>query len=227
MNSYLTQDELLNFYPNTSEYAPEQIDMALTNSYSMINSFLDGNYNIPVVGQDGVIPGIVKVMQSRFAQYLLEFTNNGWSNELQNLLDNTIVLCKGLGANELLISEVSTTGQEVGWNLIDSTLTLGKVFIEGEAPELETTYTFTMTENSVPSGLYYVADTEWEVVRSDSASVLYTLTGNYEWQDVDGYLRVRLDGQFMYGETFKVKGVPSTADIKSINPIIKQSTVMY
>ena len=224
MNSYLTQDELLNFYPLTSQYDPEQITIALETSYSMVNSFLDGAYNIPVVGSDGVIPGIVKVIQSRFAQYILEFSNNGWSQELQNLFDNTATVCKGLGANELLISEVATTSAEIGWSVTSTNLSLGKVWVDGEAPELETEYTFTC----VTSGTNYVADTSWEVVRSDSNTVLYTITGDFDWQDVgDGYLLVRFDGQFVSGETFKVLGVPDTFDVKSTNPVVKQSTIYY
>ena len=222
MNSYLTADELLNFYPPTSQYEPEQITLALTTSFSLVNSFLDSTVPTPVTTVP--VPGILQIVQSRFAQYVLEHTNNGWSQELQNLFDSTIVMCKGLSSQELLISEISTTNQELGWNLTDSTLTIGKVFVDGTAPDVETEYTFTMTV----SGTQYVADTEWDVTRSDSATTLYTIAGSYDWQDVgDGYLQIRFDGQFIGGETFKVTGIPETLDVVSTQPIIKQSTIYY
>lgn len=222
MTSYITADELLNFYPLTSDYAPEQITIALNTSFSLVNSFIDSSVPTPV--STTPVPGILKIVQSRFAQYVLEHTNNGWSQELQNLFDSTAEMCRKLGANELLISEISTTAQELGWNIISSTLsTTGRIFVAGESPELETYYTF---ENTV-SGLNYVADTQWDVTRSDSSTVLYTITGDYDWQDVDGYLSIRFDGQFTGGETFIVKGVPITSDIKSTSPVIKQSTIYY
>jgi len=225
VQTYISIDEAYNLYPSTSEYEAEQQASALQVSFSLVNSFLDGTLNVPVVMEDGSIPGILKIVQARFFQWVLESANSGWSQEIQNLFDSTSEMCRKLGANELLISEVSTTGVQLGWNLIDSNLTIGKVFIDGTAPELETTYLFECTT----SGTNYVADTEWQVTRSDSATVLYTLAGSYDWQDVDpdGYLQIRFDGQFIGGETFTVKGVPEDVNVVSTNPIIKQSEVYY
>lgn len=221
--SYITMDEAYNLYPNTEEYAPEQQESALQTSFSLVNSFLDGSYNVPVVMTDGNVPGILKIAQARFLQWVLEHSNHGWSQELDNLFNSTAEMCRKLGANELLISEVATTGQELGWNITSTDFDLGKVFVSGVAPEIETDYTFTMTV----SGTHYVADTEWNVVRSDSATIVYNITGDYEWQDVDGYLQIRFDGQFIGGETFSVKGVPDTSNVTSNKPIIKQSTIYY
>jgi len=223
VTTYITMDEATNFYPNTTEYEAEQQVAALATSFSLVNSFLDSSLNVPVIVQDGSVPGILKVVQARFLQWVLESGNHGWSQELQSLFDSTAEICRKLGANELLVSEVSTTSSEIGWNVIESNLTLGKVWVEGVAPELETEYTFTCTT----SGTNYVADTEWEVTRTDSDTVLYTLTGDFDWQSVDDYLYVRFDGQFLSGETFTVLGVPDTFDVKSINPVIKQSTINY
>jgi len=225
VTSYLTIDEAYNLYPSTSEYEAEQQDAALQTSFSLVNSFLDGALNVPVVVEDNSVPGILKIVQVRFLQWVLESANHGWSEEVQALFDATAEMCRKIGANELLISEVSITANEIGWNVVESSTTLGKVFVWGYAPDVETTYEFTCTV----SGTNYVADTEWEVTRSDSADILYTLTGNFDWQivDTDGYLYIRFDGQFVGGEGFTVKGVPYTANTKSINPVIKQSEVEY
>lgn len=223
VTTYITLDEAYNLYPPTSEYEAEQQTTAQQTSFSLVNSFLDGTLNVPVVMEDGQIPGILKIVQARFMQWVLESANHGWSQEIQSLFDSTAELCRKIGANELLISEVSIGASEIGWNVIDSVITLGKVFVDGDSPDVETTYIFTCTT----SGTNYVADTSWEVTRTDSDTILYTLTGAYDWQSVDSLLYVRFDGKFLSGETFTVKGVPFTLDIKSTNPVIKQSTVYY
>ena len=223
VTSYITMDEAYNLYPPTEEYEAEQQTAALETSFSLVNSFLDGTMNVPVIMVEGSVPGILKIVQARFLQWVLESANHGWSEEIQNLFDSTSEMCRKIGADELLVSEVSTTASEIGWNIIDSSTLLGTVYVDGAPPELETTYTFTCTV----SGTNYVADTTWDVVRSDSDTVLYSLVGSYDWQLVDDYLYVRFDGQFTGGESFVVRGIPYTADVKSTKPVIKQSSVYY
>ncbi len=225
VTSYITMDEAVLLYPNVNDFDAEQQEIALETSFSMVNSFLDGNLNIPVIMQDGEIPAVLKVSQARFFQWVLEHSNQrGWTEELQNLHDFTAEFLSKLGANELLISEVVTSPSEVGWNVVDTSLTLGKVFVLGLAPAVQTEYTFACTH----SGTQYVADSTFDVTRSDSSSVLYSLTGSFDWQQVDSesYLYVRFDGQFLSGEGFTVKGMPNK-NVVSTKDIIQQSSLLY
>lgn len=220
--TYITIDEAILLYPTATEYEPEQQQLALNISYSMVNSFLDSTMKLPAISVIEETPGILKTAQVRFFQWVLESSNHGWSEELQNLHDHTAELCRKITANELIVSEIQTTQQEIGWNIIQSAITMGQIYIDGEAPEYNTHYTFKV----ISTGTNYVADSVFQIKRSDSDEVYKIINGSYDWQSIDE-LEIRFDGQFIENESFVIVGVPNSFNVVSAQPIIKQSTVLY
>jgi hypothetical protein len=224
MNSYLTLDETLLFYPNASEYASEQQAIALETSYSLVNSFLDSTLTLPAIDEGGNIPGILKLMQSRFYQYILESSNHGYSDELKKLFDATAETLNKITQNELIVSEVQITAKEIGWNISENNLTAGQVFVSGDAPLEVNNFVFTV----ISTGTTFVADAIFEVKRSDSDIVFSTINGDFDWQVVGiSYLNIRFDGQFTSGETFSVRGTPNTKEVVSPRPVFQQVEVYY
>jgi hypothetical protein len=207
-----------------ADYDPEQQSNALSVSFSFVNSYLDSTLNVPAILVDGSVPAILKVLQSRFYQWVLETSNHGWSQELQNLYDSISESCRKITLNEILVSEIQITSQEIGWNIVDGNCAAGQVFVSGNAPLEVNNLVFTV----VSTGTTYVADTIFETKRSDSNAVFATINGDFDWQVVGvSYLNIRFDGQFTSGETFSVKGVPDTLNVVSSKLIIQQSSVLY
>ena len=67
------------------------------------------------------------------------------------------------------------------------------------------------------------------VTRRDQEETYATVTADYDWAYpiTTEYLQMRFDGQFTAAQTFTVKGTPSSANIVSTNPVIRQSTLLY
>ena len=222
MNSYLTLDEASKFFHNANEYNTDQQQLALDASYSLVNSFLSSNIPLPAITSDGKIPGILKLQQAKFFQYVLEFSNQGQTEELQQLFDKTAEFLAKLTKNELLISEVQTTAIEIGWNIQDTTLTKGEIFVKGVPPEDKTTFRF------VCSTAGYTASAKFNIYRSDSDQVYGTITGSYDWQVVGiSNLYIRFDGQFDFDEEFVITGIPYTQKKASAKAQFQQSEIIY
>lgn len=227
LTTYVTETEAALHFENASEYTSAQRAAALISSFSMVNSFLSAVINLPAIGSDGTIPGLLKIAQSRFYQWTLESANQGWTQELQNLYDFNAELLSKLTNNELLISEIQNTAKDVGWVVKSTTASDGHVFVRGSAPAVFTELTFTVTS----SGTNYVNNSgvTFSVKRRDRNATYGTLTADYDWKTplADEFLEIRFDGQFTADETFTIKGTPSTVDIASTNPVIQQSTLLY
>lgn len=222
IKSYITIDEARLLYPNLDDYEPEQIQIALDASFSLVNSFLDATIKIPAIDNAGGIPYILKIHQAKFFQYVLEGTNIGYSDELKNLYDATAAQLKQITVNELIVSEIQTTSVEIGWNVVDYKSAAGKVYVDGTPPP----YNYSLNFKCITGG--YPQETKWDVYRSDSDEVFVTVNGSFEWTSVENTgLLFRLDGQFVIDDGFTVQGIPDTKNIVSAKPIIKQSTIQY
>ena len=226
LTSYITEAEGALHFPSASEYSAAQRTEALETSFSMVNSFLNSTVNLPAIAEDGTIPGLLKVGQVRFYQWILESANQGWTEDGQALHDNNAEFLSKLTNNELLISELQDTARDIGWTLQATDVTDGYVYIKGYPPAVETELIFTVSS----SGTKYIATDEvtFTVKRRDTEGTYATFTADYDWVQPIGteYIELRFDGQFTADETFTVKGIPSTSDIASTNQVIKQSTLL-
>ena len=200
MTSYITQAEALKLYPQIADYQQEQIDLALTTSYSLVNSFLNNTLPIPAVTEKGEIPGVIKMIQLRFMQWVLESSNQGYTDELQLLYDKTADMAKSLTKNEI-VSEIENTGPDLGFNILDKQLSEGSVYLHG-TPIENVIYRFVVTTEG------YADTVEFDVYKSNSAAVFMHIKGSsLTWQSVEELL-VRMDGNFSAGEEFTIRGIP-------------------
>lgn len=224
MNTYIKLDEALTLFPHGREYDPEQQSKALEGSFSLVNSFLPSNIKVPVIQDDGKTPAILQIFQVKFFQWILETSNQGYTDELNNLYNATSEALGKLTTNELLISEATITTPEIGWSIIENSVTGGSVFVQGVADVLPYTLTFTVSS----TGVNYADTTVFEVKKSNSDTVIGTITGSSDYQTVlNTTLGIFFDGQFANGEYFKVKNLPETKQIISNNPVIQQSDIYY
>ena len=227
LTSYITNAELLLHFPNASEYSSDQITEALTTSFSMVNSFLSAIINLPAIGSSGEIPGLLRIGQVRFAQYILESSNQGWTQELQNLHNHTAEYLSKLTNNEVLISEITNTQKDVGWVVQSTTASSGHIFTRGASPTVFTELTFTVTS----TGTNYVFNgaVTFDVKRRDRSATYTEIVANYDWKFPISTenIEIRFDGQFTEDEVFTIKGTPKTVSLSSTNQVIQQSTLLY
>lgn len=226
MDTYLSASDALLLFPNDAEYGTDVKAKALTLSYSMVNSFLDPVIKVPAVNSDGSIPGIIQVHQSKFYQWILESANHGWSEELQNLHDATRDALKMITEQDIFVSEVQVSASEIGWLMVDNTLTSGKVFIydlTGYEPVQEITYKFVVTTAGYAD---LVILTYYGPNSATALGTVEGLDGDYV-QVGSTNLYIRLSGLFIDSEEFNIKGIPQPEIVASNKNQLQQSVLLY
>ena len=223
MYSYISSSYLQLMYPASIDYSNNLIEGSLSESFSLINGALNPAIKTPVVGDNGESPSILKNVQVRLCQYILNNSDNGYTEENQNLFDRTMDFIKGVKNEDLSISETMLFKKEIGWSIIDNNNINGKIFVKGNSPLLETVFNVCCASGG------YVADAGFEIKRSDKFSIYTTHTGSYDWETLytgsDVY--IRFDGQFTSGSKFTILGNPDTNVIESYKPTIQQSTIYF
>ena len=225
ITTYLTDAEALNAFPQLGDYTATQQTQFLAESFGLTNSFVMPAIPVPVVLSDGSSPAILAVLQSRFLRWLCESSNQGQTEELQELYDSTVLMVQSLHENELMLPGAQVTQLEIGWNITNSTIASGQVYVTGVPPTLNTVITGLITS----VGQNYQDAITVALTRTDSSTALTTLTNpGREWQAVDGSnLQVRFEGMFTEDESFTVTGIPDTDNVVSTKNIIKQVELAY
>lgn len=217
MNRYLTPGELEILYPQSAEFTSQQVDAALKQSVSLVDSFLDTKLT-PLVskrfteaGQD--YPGILKMCQVNFARYVCEMINNGWTEELQLLYDNTANVLQKVTANELNIPDYNVKESDVGWRVVHiETSGPGFCEVRGSAPTVTQMHTIT-----------FITPTTYSIYRDDGTTLVASATVNYAWKSpftgvtfpsTDSYgdtFEIRFSGSWTTGNRIYIKGTPPEA----------------
>lgn len=240
LQSYLSTTEATERFPGDADYTNAQKASALAQSYSLVNSYLDSKLKVPVLGRwDGettqTAPGVLKISQGMFYQWLLQTSNVGYPEEMESLFKQTVELVKGVTANELSIPEAMTFTDEVGWHIAKVTQAaggtgLGGVWVRGAAPAVMTHLRIVVngiiTGGETPSegAGGYVGDSAFTftIYRSDDATALSTLNvPYYEWHSYAAgncTFELRWDGSWLKDSELRLVGVPESAvDQPTIN----------
>jgi len=184
-----------------ANYETSQIQQSVSMSFSMVNSYLSAGIKVPAISDDGSIPGVLKHCQQRFINYLLDYNSNSQRDENEKNFNQTVTLLKGIGLNELNISEVKDSVADIGWNLIDSNCTLGSMEIRGLC-NLDTEYTLTCNLAG------YAGTATFSVLRKDNTSQngINTHFDWYSWNDNFNQFEYRFDGYFTLNQYIVIRG---------------------
>lgn len=223
ITTYISAADLAVRFADT-DYTAAQRTEALEGSFGLVNSYISAEVRIPAIGPDGTVPEVLKHIQWKFYMYILQTMNQGHTEELTELFNETVEMCRQIQQNDLIVNEVQVTESQIGWNLLEGTSTDGLVYIKGTPPVLETEYVVTATSANDS----YTADATFSVTRSDLAAAVATLTGSREWQPVDGNFSIRFDGKFDLGDTWTIKGIPDNLDkIQKQSSVFKTVSLIY
>jgi hypothetical protein len=207
MNSYITLTEANRLYPLAADYSSSLQGDALSASYGLVNSFVSSELRIPAISPDGQSPSILKIAQLKFYKYILEFSNMGQTDENQELYDKTAEMLSKITQNELTVPDVQTFPTDIGWHLINQSIANGSAFIRGGYPSVRTQ----VNVNFYHTGSAYPTASYMKFVRTDSDSVIATMTGSYDWASLtldDVSVELRYDGKFSASDSFGILGIP-------------------
>lgn len=224
MRTYLTEAEFLLLYPDGYQYEPEQISQSIEESFSLVNQFINPAINTPAINKDGSIPGCLKTYQRQFTQYLLEYSNTGYTDELKNLWDSVSDKLTKITEKQIFVSELQIAQNELGYNLSDGSFASGSIYVKG-IPSFNESFKVTSLTSS------FVEGSSFEFVRSDSEQVYATIDGSFsEWQTVEtSSLSVRFDGQFFISESVTLTGIADepTNKITTTGDSIQQQSIAF
>lgn len=231
MTTYITSSEMSLFYTDYSEHSAEIQAEALSSSYSLVNSFLNPEVKIPYVAPwDGVsqsiegVPAILKIAQAQFCQYLCQFSNLGYTEELQSQYEATADMLRGIQEGELGIPGSSISEAQLGWTLASQTTASSSGYVHILNPGYYPYNYYQTVEvviDSTTSGLQPYHGTfnpttyATYKTRRPNISSSYQETGlkaDNQWQTItDGGPTISFEGFFDEGDVFIFKGVPTNA----------------
>lgn len=242
ITTYITPAEAQLYFSNFADYGTDPTlavlsdrqTLALTASFGLVNSYISSKLSVPVVGEwDGAstiaAPEPLKMAQAQFCQYLLEFGNVGFTDELDKLHKSIIATLRAITQNELVVNQSEIFDAQVGWHIVSRTNSAnGGVEIRGTPPLNKSFYRLVcgslQTTTQYPSGIRVTG------YRSDSATARQTnVTADwYTWQVFDSAFEIRFDGQWATSWEVLVSGVPESA-VNSAAPtnVLKQSDIAY
>jgi len=233
LQTYITSTEANYYFPNDTDYDVAIRANALSASFGLVNSFINPAVKIPAIGfWDGEstidAPHILKLAQGQFYRYILQSSNDGYNQELEEMYTSISNKLRGLQQNEISIPTAQTYSHDVGWSIVEKNITnsLGDMEIDytSPAPLYKRFYNVVVTASGYANTLTY------NVYRDDSASILESHTGTYStWTIIDNSFSIRFMGYLNTNDNFRVAGIPST-EINSSNtagPVIKQGPVAY
>lgn len=244
ITTYITAAEAQSYFTSFKDYGDDPTlaalsdrqTLALTASFGLVNSYISSKLAVPVVGEwDGAstifAPEPLKMLQAQFAQYLLEFGNVGYTEELNNLYQSVVAQCRAITQNELVVNQAEVFESQVGWHITSRTNSAnGGVYVRGTPPVLKEFYTLSCGAGQVatayPSGIYLVAKN----AKSNSAITGFSnLNQNwYEWQTIDGKFQIRFDGQWATAWEVLITGVPEEmVNAAAPTNTLKQSDLRY
>ena len=222
LTTYITTTEANYYYPNDDQFSAGERTNALNTSFGLVNSFINPELKIPVIGVwDGVsninAPHVLKLAQGQFYKYLLQFSREGYKDELEQFFQAVADKLRGLKQNEIAIPTAQTFSHEVGWHITEKNITnsLGdmELFWSSPAPSYRRFYNLVVTASGYADALTY------DVYRDDSSAVLESHTGTYDsWVTIDNSFQIRFMGYLNTNDNFRVVGVPNSDVNASTEP---------
>lgn len=241
ITSFITSIELAYFYPQSTDYTTDEINNALSGSCGLVMSYLNSNLSLtPPYEKDGngSYPEILKINQAQFARWILETSNVGYTDELQNLYNATADVVGKISQNEITIPSVKHYGTETGWKIskIINSGSLGYAYLKaGQVPTSPTQYKLVCT--SVGTNYVDSNAVTFNVYTDYSASPICTCTATYLYNNIiSNYsgtisfdsLDMMFIGQWTNGDIIYVNGVP--AEMVNANKddlTLKQGYILY
>lgn len=224
MIGFLTDTEFELFYPQAIDYDATTKANALSGSAGLVNSYLNTTLKVP---EGDKSPYILKIAQSQFARYILEFGNVGETDDVRNMYNNTADMVKAITQNELSIPTVTNYPGTVGFNIVErSVASTGYITIRDGSPNNVCNYKLLCTTGGqVASG-----NVRFSVFRDDNidsalvTNVEVSLIYNNVLRDYSGTLyiddlEVSFSGQFTSGDYFIISAVP----YESINETVEDN----
>jgi len=229
ITTYVTDAQMSLFYSEWEDHSVDVQAEALTSSYGMVNAFLNPVVQIPYTppwnGTDQTIegvPAILKTCQARFAQWIAQSANVGYTDELQELYDSTVEILRGIQAGELGIPGTSISEEQTGWAVTAQSCASGTVHIlNPDAYYHSTPWTVELVMDHATSGLLPYHST---FNSSSYASYKYRFPNiSTDWQQTgqaadnqwvtipDASLTISFEGSFNPNETFIIRGIPKNA----------------
>lgn len=245
IKTYASLTELATMYTQTNDYTTNEKENAQQMSFDLVNSFISSEITIPYSpafdGEGSRIPGILKVIQSKFFQYLLETSNIGYTEESQKLYDATVKMCQKLTQNEMTLPGVTHNSKDLGFkitelNCVDAK---GNLYIQGGCyANLPVFYKIVITH----SGTVRSGNVTYSVYRSDDLSIplCTSQVAKYTYAPLIGTsalpanvytidtVMVAFDGEWTIDDFIWIEGQPYTSQnqVQKITTI-KQGVVWY
>ena len=210
---YITDSELQVMFPQAADFSSEQRENAINQSGNMVMAYIRTELH-PIVQanlETGNFPYILKMAQLQFARYVLEFSNVGYTEELDNLYKSTADICAKITKNELNIPGESHNSKDLGWQIVNVTVADSSAFAEarGGVPQVYQSWE-----------LEFISSTHFKVTRDDGSILAASQQIFYNWYNilygseldapapVDASLEMRFTGTWTVGDKIKIVGVP-------------------
>lgn len=241
ITTFVTDTEMSYYYSEWTSHSANTKTEALAASYGLVKSYLAPTLPFPAVAPwDGTtstiegVPAILKICQSRFAQYLVQHANLGYTDEAQAMYEATVEMLRGLQESELGIPGTTIFQDQTGWSVTSQSCVSGTVHIlSPESYPHSYPMTVEIVIDSASSGLMPYHQTfnpssyATYKYRFPNISTSYRDTlvrADNQWQTIpDASLAVAFEGRFSPNESFIIRGIPITAsNVEEKTTSIKQ-----
>jgi len=202
VSSYLTSAEAtLRF--NDADYGVTVKAAALADSFGLTNSYLAPTIKVPV----GSSPVVLKQIQLRFYRWCLQTYLQGQTEELQDLFDATVEICRSVQQHELLI-DTQTAEIGVGWSITGISTTSGKAWMSSSPPPVRpVSYVLTCAEDA-----WAVDTVSFTVTRDDDDATLETVSLSTTEAVIDGSFGISITGEWAISDTITISGKPDVSN---------------
>lgn len=232
LTTYISAAEANYYFPNDSDYSAAQKTNALKASFGLVNAYINKEVAIPVIsvwnGEDTVnAPETLKVAQGQFYEYILKRSNDGSSDELEDMYNATANRLRGIQQGEVSIPDAQTYEHETGWSITERNCAqdLGDMYVERyPKPALKYNYRLVVTASG------YGDTITFDAYNDSSATAVGSYTNDWDsWTTVDNKFNVRFVGYWDEDDEVRLVGVPSSATdaVTSDGPVLRQTDIAY
>jgi hypothetical protein len=227
MNTYVTDAEMSYFWSQYSAagYSTVEKTNALEASYGLVNGYIGSDVKVPAVAvwdeesETVSAPTILKYAQANFCRAILLQQELGNTSYVQELMEATIAMLRGVEDGDLVIADVMFSDTAPGWAVVVNTFTEGIVHIRNDNSYLfDYPVSYVIEIDSAGDDKYpYGADNtsdyatfKWKEYGA-SAWNTETVKAENRWIVVgDHSLNILFEGKFNNGESITIKGTPES-----------------
>ncbi len=232
IQTYITSAEANYYFPNDTDYDVAIRTNALSTSFGLVNGFISPEVKVPQIslwdGESSVnAPYALKLAQGQFYRYILQSSNDGYNQELEQMYEAVSNKLRGLKQHEVALPN-QVFSHQTGWSVVEKNVTnsLGdmELNILSSDPLYKRFYNIVVTASGYANALTY------DVYRDDSASILETHTGSYTtWTMIDNSFEVRFMGYLNTNDNFRIAGIPSQEinSVSTVGPTLTLIPVAY